>query len=466
MNKRTKRIVIGAVVAAVLAAGTILLVQQIQGRSPEALLRQLAGGKGDREEIVMRLNVARGDVVQAMIKAFNAPGDGAFRADVLDLLFKRYNRVKNQQIEDVLRQAVKDGDPLVRRCAAKGIATYGDTVMQAAMADAVDDSDAETRRQALMVMAGPADPKLDPHLGSWEKLTDEQIQKMVQICLRQAKSDDPELRQMARAIIGRQMEVMGYNARQKLQASDVAEAEKMLRDALTLDPENHLGRIRLVRFLLQTGRKDEALQTAREFKALLEIPALEAAPVIDGDPTEAAWGQAATFDQFYRSTARWVSRPTDGKTRCRMGHRDGIIYIAVLGYEDDLDKLVMKHKSTDWNIFEDDCVEICFDPSISDKSCYKPIITAGGAVAVRAPGPEWRNVKPDSRCRIFKDRGYWACEMSLDTRLLTKQPAVAGTMWAIDVFRARVGGGSEHCALWPPHGGGYRVEAYPIALFK
>ena len=85
-------------------------------------------------------------------------------------------------------------------------------------------------------------------------------------------------------------------------------------------------------------------------------------PIIDGDPTDEAWQDAYSSDRFYLTVARFAGKQPEGRSRFSIGHHDGTIYIAVLGYEDDLDKLHVTHTQRDSDVWRDDCIEIFFAP--------------------------------------------------------------------------------------------------------
>lgn len=461
---RRKTVII--IVASLVVAGgvTTLLVVNSRSQTPEALLGQLAKGQGNREDLVMRLNVARGDVVAALLHAFNQPGPSNFRADVLELLMKRHWRSNDPRIEEVMAQAVKDSDVLVRRTAVKGIAVYGDDKAQALLGGCYDDSDVEIRKQACAVF-GVYAPSDEPQRGPWRLLSPQQVQHMVDVCLQVQKDGPAELREFARTTIGREIEIRCFKATQVLQGSDVQGATKIVEDALKLDPENHLARIQLVRMLLAAGQKEQALEKGRQLGALIEIPELPSDPEIDGDPSDEAWTAAWKSDQFYRSSSRWCSHKAEGKSTAYLGHRGGKVFVAILGYENDLKKLIASHVTGDKELYKDDCVEIAFNPEITSTSTFKAVLNPTGGSLVR-PLPAFKNAKFQSRCRVFYDRGYWACEFAIDGREISTSPITSGTIWSMDVFRARIGLAAEHCALWPPHGNAMRVENWPLVLFK
>ncbi len=462
-----KTLIIALSVAAALAGcGVFLLVLHFRSQTPEKLLHKLAKGVGDREELIMRLNVARGDTIGPMINALkDESAPVSFRADVLELLFKRNLRSSDARIEKVVLEAIEHPDPTIRRRAAYGLAVYSDNRLRIALVDSISDPDPEIRRQVYLVLSGHGGE--DGENDIWQSLSGEQKEKMIEACREQMKTEEtPEMRLLARAVIGREIETRGDEARRALQSSDLVRAEEILHGALELDPENAQAQIRLARFYLKNGDKEKALELAREYGGLIEVPLLSEEPVIDGDPTDAVWAEAYTTDQFYMTVSRWAQQPMKGKSRAYIGHRDGRIHIAVVAYEEDMSKLIVRHTGRDSPVWRDDCVEIVFDPDSMGKDFYQFVINPNGALYDSTNFNEKRNFKCEYRGGLFNERGYWACEFAIDGRDLDNHLIRPGTIWSLNVFRVRIGAASEHGAIWPPFGRTHRMHLYPIAIFK
>ena len=459
--------IIAAVIVVVLGACGFLKFH-FHRSSPEGLLERLRkAGPQDRENVMMRLNVARGDVVGLLITALAAEdAPASFRCDVLELLLKANLRVQQDRIDKAILAALDSTTDAVRRKAAYGLAAYGQSEQQAALAGRLDDPDPAVRRQAYMVMGSGSGRRMER--GAWGALSREQKEKAISVCRRRAKAeDDPELRTLARAVIGKAIEWRAEEATQALQSSDVVKAEEVFRAALAMDPENHQAQVRLARFLLKHGDRDEALKQARRFGALIEVPTLSHAPKIDGDPTDEVWAEAWTTETFYHSTSRWIARPCKGKSRAFLGHKDGKIYVAVMGYEKDLKRLVRKTTARDGPTYYDDCVELIFDPRVTGTEHYQFVVNCVGAVFDRASkGGRSRNFKCEYAAKIFFDRGYWALEFALDGKELDGAAVKPGEIWGLNVFRVRIGAASEHGVIWPTFGWAHRMDLYPIALFK
>jgi len=460
MNRRL--LVIPAIVVAL---GTVLTYRHVRARTPEALLARLARRGGDKEELIMRINVARGDVITPIISAYrDTTATSAFRADLIELLFKRNFRSSDQAIEEVLLDALGEPDVVVRRRAVRALALYGTERLQLALVDCVRDSDEEIRRQAYLVL-GSRGRDVENRL--WKEISAEKKKTMIDACVERMKTEtDPETRMLARAVVGREIEIRAESAREAVQATDLVRAEEIFRSALALDPENEQAQVRLVRFYFDNVDKEKALALAREYNALIEVAELSEAPVIDGDPTDPVWEEAWSTDRFYHTTSRWVAKPTTGKSAASIGHRDGRIYIAVKGFESDLSKMVVRNLPRDGDVCLDDCVEIIFDPAVTGKNHYQFIINPLGVLFDQQDQNKSRNFKCEYKAAVFQDRGYWGLEFSLDGKDLGDHPIESGTIWSFVVFRVRIGAASEHGCIWPIFGWSHRMNIYPLAVFK
>jgi len=468
-----KRIlIIAAVIFGILALFMGAVGWKIHSSRPQALLQRLRLGRGDREELIMRLDLARGDPVTPMIKAFsNSDYDPAFRAQIVELLFRRHLRTPEDRIIGTLKQALADTDTAVRRKAAKGFLTYADVVTRRVLASAVDDTDPEVRRYAYTAFLGGYDRRWRT-VSVWDDMPDEDRSALVDRCrARKDKEQDPELQFLARSVVGRRIADLCVRSMELLQRAEPVEAEELLHQALQLDPDNRRAQIRMVRYLLTTGRKQEALRLAEEYHALMRIPELSSAPTIDGDPTDPAWEDAYTSDRFFLTVSRWVRKPSQGKSRFYIGHRQGRLYIAVLGYEDDLDKLVLKHTERDGDVWRDDCCELFLDPSDTQKDVWQFVINVGGYLHDSRGGVQAKDVRDfnancEARATIHYDRGYWAAEFAVDVRELEDKPITKESLWGINIVRTRIGAGSEHCQWWPTFGQAHNYEYFPIAVFE
>ncbi len=476
-----KRYLIVGVVIVVLLGGALGGVMwRLRLQRPDVLMDRLLTGPADEiEEVQMRLNLARGDVAGAMIEGFRREGIPPERRALLtEMMFSHYARLKDEKLAEALRAAVRDRDAQVRRTLVYNIAVH--SLFQDELPALANDGDREVRRQAYMILAGPGGwygLRSFADQGLWAEMTEEQrnalLARSAQVV---QESDDEEMKHLARSVIGRRIEILCSAAFDARQRNELQEAEKLLNEALALDPEHHQARVRMVRYLLGVGDEETALAKGRELGVLIEAPLLKEAPVIDGDPTDAAWQQAYAGKQFYITTERWAPRPSTGRTEVFVAHRDGKLYLAYVGYEENLTRLKRDYTKHDSDVFRDDCIEVIIDPLRTGEHFYQIVINNVGAVLDLADHNRAPNFEFEHAVKVFPDRGYWACEIALPGESLqTKDLGGVGTatgshrvaqgeLWGINLFRGRISA-DEQCCLWSTFGGAHRMDLYPLILF-
>ena len=438
-----------------------------QADDPAHLVARLRTAKeSDRPELEMRINLARGDAVTPLARAFrDASAGAAFRVRVLDLIFKQYLREQDPVCSDVFAESLRDPSAEVRRAGARGLILYGDSSNHVALTASVTDPDPEVRRSAYSAFLLGGDFRM-PAYRIFDLLSHEQRERLARDCRDQAKKEsDPDLRLLAQGVVNREVEIRGFDALAAMDSAQVDKAKELLESALALDPQNDQARIRMARYYLAINDEAKALESARSMGMLLQIPRLASAPVIDGDPGDDAWKQAFTTDRFYLTTSRWFARPAQGKSRVYFGHRDGRIYIAMLGYESDLDALAAKIKNRDDPVWQDDCAELVFDPGNTGSENVQFAINSSGVLFDAKNHDTRANFPCEYKARVFPDRGYWAVEFSIDAKALSGSPLTARTIWSLNLFRTRIGGGSEQCSISPCYGRAHRMELFPLVVF-
>ena len=458
-----------AVTLLILMAGfTALAVQARRSQNPHVLLERLRAGRGNMTELKMRLELARGDLIAPMIEAASDPtAPDTFRSDLIEMLFRQHQRLKDERVVPAMLELRADSNPAIRLAVMEGITVYGDYRLQLTMLDRIDDPDPEVRRQIYSVFTGMRPYRMVKD-GLWEVITEAQEQKLLAAAVNAVQREkDPDLDYLARSIVGRKVDALCNEATRARATGRLDTAGLLLREALALDADSHKAQVFLVRHYLAIGDLERGLEVARKYGALLSIPRLTGAPVIDGDPTDEIWQQCFSSERFYHTTAVLASKRIDAShTRFHIGHDGSRIYIAVIGWEDDLDKLHVTHTSRDSDVWQDDCVEFYFVADATSTKFYQCIVNAANVVQDFFEGKVTANRRFDSATGIFKDRGYWCCEFAIEATELDEEGITPNSIWGFNVARVRIGPGSEHCQWWPTYGTSTRIDHYPIAVFE
>lgn len=433
--------------------------------NPEVLIRWLERGKGNQNEISMRLNMARGDVIAPLVKAFGKDrAKPEFRAQILDLIFKKYHRTPDLRLESTIWRALGDPDISIRSKAINGVTLYMKAVPPDSLIHLVEDSELEIRKRALMFFTEK--PRYWPFNQGVRDTSSNARERLLEAVTRQKeKEKDPDILFLIRSVVGVEISARAQEANGLFYKAKYEKADSVYRSASALDPSHPLPGLRQARAYLRTDRK-KSLEIAKTCGYLLEIPKLPEAPVLDGDPSEKIWEKGLRINQFCNDASRWVVQKAKGKTECYLGHRDGKIYIAVLGYEEELEKLKVTKKNRDEKVWQDDCVELLFDPTSEGRGAYQFAINAANTLFDVYRRDRTKNYSCEHQAKVFQDRGYWAVEFAIAGKELGGAKVRKGEIWSMNVYRARIGPASEHSGIVTTFGGTHNYWNYPLAVFR
>ncbi|MHC4502250.1 MAG: hypothetical protein ACYTFI_03015, partial [Planctomycetota bacterium] len=177
--------------------------------------------EGEREGLMMRLSLARGDVVPQTIEAFqDTSAPAQYRAALLGLLFKINSRLEDEKIQEVLKKALKDPCVEVSRKAVHGYTLFMGRDKQMDLLDLVRSPDPETRKQVCLQLC--AEGRRRHRRALWDSLSREDAaekkKKLIADAVEQAKLEtDPELKGIMRSIVGRRVEELCRKASQAAQ---------------------------------------------------------------------------------------------------------------------------------------------------------------------------------------------------------------------------------------------------------
>ena len=465
--------VITALIVFVLLGGAAgFVAYRIASQQPRSLVKQLLRGRGEPQQILMKLAVAREDAVGPIVDGvLNHQADPRMRVLLMQLLFRTYQNGQDPRIKQALLQAVTDPAAEVRQKAVLFFGSYSDPTDQLSVLPAIEDADPQVRLEAYRVFTvSQADiTKALALEGVWEVMSDQQRDALVSTCADRMKTEPTdELRHAARSVVGRAVELACDRAMNAFQSGDMDGAERLFGQALALDPENQQAQILYVRYLLASGQTTRAMQLAEQYGAVLHIAHLTAPPLIDGDPTDAVWQEAFAGERFLNTRPdRWAPRPAMGRTALYAGHYEGKLYIAILGYESNLEKLVAWHKGRDEDNYLDDCVSIHLNPTNTQtrETDYNFIINSVGALTDTHQHDRKYDFTSECAAGRFPDRGYWACEFAIAVSQLDGASISPDSLWGISINRNRVGCGREYVSWWPHFGESLNYPRHSLAVF-
>ena len=228
---------------------------------------------------------------------------------------------------------------------------------------------------------------------------------------------------------------------------NVAAVESLYSEALAYAPDSKKVNFKLGRHYFENGEPKRGLQILRDSNWLLDVPRLQAAPVIDGRLEDKFWSQAATFGPLFAWSENH-NAAVNSKVHTEMfaGYTDDAIYLAARcadAHPDSL-KVLSSERDHDEPWFED-VVEFMFDTQFDRQSFVRTTINSVGAqVDGRAELSNWR--RPDwsvdlkSEAAAYVGEDFWTAEY----KLLFGQPEVtkpeSGTLWGVDAQRGYRGG--------------------------
>lgn len=458
------------VAAACVVFGSMLAVTVTRWRrSPSVLLRKLEKGRGDKNQIAMLLNMARGDVTGLMVEAFSNPRKPAsFRAEVLELLLKKHLRVPDERTEKAMSQALTDPGPAIRKAAANHLVYHGSQQEQLSLLPHLADADSAVQRLAYTAFLTRTGSWSGP--GIWEIMTMQQRDSVLAVAGQRMKADTGSpVQLLARALIDKEIQNRCKLAGEASQRTEVAKAESLYFSAIALDTGNYRPKIKLMRHYLSIGQTQKALQFGRQNDVVMEIPRLPRAPVVDGDASEQVWKRAYFRDRSYRAE-RFVGQPGKDRTETYIGHYNNVLYFAVKMYGNNLEKLVAKLTKRDADLWLDDCVEFFIDPDNSERKYYQFIVNSIGTFYDHANWKPWKDrFKENFDCqraaKVFADQGYWACEFAVPASELANKRIRANSLWGLNVRVIRMGISTEYAGIWPLYNQ-HSPNMFPLAVFK
>jgi len=342
---------------------------------------KLAREGEDAESAKMALAMARSAAIAPLIAAFEDRSHSTrARADMADALFRLYLREKEPAIRDVLLAALDDADAPVRHAVVKILGDLGTEEASGALIERLAGEEDDAVRHEILVTLGLIG--LEEGRGfrdfarrnTTDKMTPEERARFVDLLIdfRQQDLPDSLMRQTLEWL-----EVIGEEAivesRSLVLKADLAGAEALLLEARELVPDSRNVNQQLGKFYYDNGDVDKGLQTLFDIGAALRVPVLPTKPKIDGVLNDPAWEGIEPLTEFYQNVVRMRAYPIAARSEAYIGHRNGNLYIGVVGHEPTTENLAAAATQRDELAFQDDCVELFFDAN-RDYTTYHQIV--------------------------------------------------------------------------------------------
>ncbi len=182
------------------------------------------------------------------------------------------------------------------------------------------------------------------------------------------------------------------------------------------------------------GAAPRDFQTYRPSLPATKIAASEA-PNIDGDISDPVWQKAPAIDEFYQLEPH-EGAPGDERTVVHVLYDENNLYLSIMCFDDEPQKITAHIKARDGQIDQDDLIRIYLDPSMTRRNGYIFEINPLGA---RREGLlqnnidvlyEW-NTLWSAKARILSNG--WSVEVAIPFRSISYDKA--RTDWGFDFFR-------------------------------
>jgi hypothetical protein len=161
-----------------------------------------------------------------------------------------------------------------------------------------------------------------------------------------------------------------------------------------------------------------------------------AAPIIDGDLSDAAWASAAVIDQLVQRQPN-VGDPASEQTIIRVLYDENNLYFGIYAYDENPEDIAVRAMSRDGNMFSADNIFIKLDPGQTRRNGYSFQVSSAGG---RRDGLlqnnsdalyEWNTIW-DAKVQIVEDG--WIAEIVIPFRSLSYDQNQ--TDWGFDIGRS------------------------------
>ena len=179
-------------------------------------------------------------------------------------------------------------------------------------------------------------------------------------------------------------------------------------------------------------------------EAAVVLPRLAAAPAMDGDLDEAAWGDAFHIEGFVPNTE---GDPVEARTEAYVGWHGEHLYVGVRCEEPFVKNLVAECMEDGEPVWMDDCIEIFFDPGVSRATFAQLAISSRGVQWSRdVEGAPWPSRVP---VQTAVGDNEWRLEAAVPLNAILAR----GVDFGLNLCRERRAGGGLELSSWRATGG-------------
>lgn len=439
---------------------------------------KLAREGEDAESAKMALAMARSAAIVPLIEAFEDRSHSTrARADMADALFRLYLREKEPAIRDVLMAALDDTDAPVRRTVVKILGDLGTAEASGALIDQLARETDHAVHHEILVTLGIIG--LEEQRGmnggfarriTTDKMTPEEKTRFTDLLTGFRQQDLPDSLMLQTL---EWLEVIAeegiVESRNLVLKADLAGAEALLLAARELVPDSKNVNQQLGKFYYGNEEAEKGLQTLFDIGAALRVPVLQTAPKIDGVLDDPAWDGIEPLTEFYQNIRRMRAYQISGQSEAYIGHRDGKLYIGVKGYEPSTENLTAAATQRDENSWEDDCVELFFDPNRDYTTYYQIVINSLGTVFDQyndgqTPGGDqgWNG---NFAHAVKVNETYWSLEIEIPLDQFGQAAPKSGAVWGANLARIRIANASEYGQWAPTYGSALRPDRFGFLVF-
>ena len=440
------------------------------------------GGEG-AEDAKMALSLARQDAIDPLIAAFaDASHSPEARAHMADALGRLYLREKEPRILEALQAGLDVTAPAVR---GSVIRVLGDMGGQKGVAPLLARLAKETDngvRHDLLVTLGVMSVREPRGFGNFDaagrtwslEIMEDDSSRTEFVHLLKGIRED--VRDSTRAAVMEWLEVAAEDrataAQERELAADLQGAQELLAEALDLVPDSrninrHLGRFEFDNVDSATG-----LATMVDMGVAIRVPRLRRVPAIDGLLDEPLWETAAHIDSFYQNITRMRAILSTGRTEIRLGYRGTTLYIGVRGWEPRTDNLQVTATARDENAWEDDCVELFFDPDCDRRTYWQFVVNSANTQfdiytdgrSSNGGGDVGWNGEIESATQVAED--HWSLEVAIPMEQFGEGKVGSGAVWVANLARIRMANATEYGQWVPTYGNAQRPDRFGYLVFE